>query len=92
MSGLDLEALRLTREERLALPGRDTYFAGHKWAYATVEEAQLAKALWGYHDYLKSLEGIQREHSTIRLTVQELQEELALALEQANIERPERNE
>ena len=72
---LDIGALRLTQEERKQLPGRDTYFAGHKWPYWRVEAAQLAKVAWGLQTWLGIVD-------------LELAADLAQALEQANIERP----
>lgn len=79
MSGLDINALRLTQEEREQLPGRDTYFAGHKWPYARVEAAQLAKAAWGIADWLTEGPGAERRRQSVLLF---------RALDEANIERP----
>ena len=77
---LNIAALRLTRKEREQLPRNHLYVASHKWSYATVEAAQLAKVVQGLRDWLR--DGPWPEHGC------DLRDELEEALEQANIKRP----
>ncbi len=82
MSGLDIDALRLTEEERVT---------AHKGLGGCIQctsivDAQLAKALWGIMDWLSEGEGgLGFDYNA---PVGYAEGELGKALEQANIKRP----
>lgn len=81
MSGLDIEALRLTSDEasRTASEweGSGVYPASH-----AVRDAQLGKALWGVLDWLMDF------NSDYNAPVGDSVTEFTNSLEQANIKRP----
>lgn len=78
---LDIDALRLTDEEDF-----------RAWTYKEVAEAQLAKALDGIEAWLKERQlrdtgpGTMKRQYLLAILRNEIKQ--ALALEQANIERP----
>lgn len=76
---LDIEGLRLTHEERTEA------FAAKYGAVSEVAKAQLAKALYGYLDYLET---VWREGTEPQWEIRGLWLALLRDLEQANIERP----
>ncbi len=45
MAELNIEALRLTEEDRKSLPTKEYYNYGMKWEYTDTDSAQLAKVM-----------------------------------------------